>query len=205
MTAGLGTRILIATHNRGKLAEFAELLAPFGLTCVGAGDIGLAEPEETEATYVGNARIKARAAAEATGLPALADDSGIEVAALDDQPGVYTADWAIQPDGSRDFGKAMEKTWAKLEAVHAPEPRTARFRATFVLAWPNGDERVFEGAVEGRLVWPPRGAKGHGYDPMFVPDGHTMTFAEMSPGMKNSISHRAVAFGRFVDWLERTK
>lgn len=202
MTVGLGTRILIATHNRGKLAEFAELLAPFDLTCVGAADLGLSEPEETETTYVGNARIKARAAASATGLPALADDSGIEVVALDDQPGVHTADWAVQADGSRDFGKAMRKTWSMLEDLHTPEPRSARFRATFVLAWPNGEERVFEGKVEGRLVWPPRGEMGHGYDPMFIPEGHAVTFAEMPPGMKNKISHRAAAFRQFADWLQ---
>lgn len=198
-------RILIATHNAGKLAEFAALLAPLGITCIGAADLQLDEPDETEDTYLGNARIKAHAAARATGLPALADDSGIEVDALDGQPGVYTADWATQPDGRRDFGKAMEKTWALLEDKRARHPRTARFRATFVLAWPDGGEVVFEGKVEGHLVWPRRGERGHGYDPMFVPEGHDETFAEMPESLKNAISHRADAFARFSAWLEETR
>lgn len=195
-------RILIATHNAGKLAEFAALLAPLGITCVGAADLKLPEPEETESTYLGNARIKAQAAAVATGLPALADDSGIEVDALDGQPGVYTADWATQPDGRRDFRVAMERTWSLLEQKRAPHPRTARFRATFVLAWPDGREVVFEGKVEGHLVWPGRGGQGHGYDPMFVPQGHDETFAEMPESRKNAISHRADAFAKFSAWLE---
>lgn len=193
--------ILIATHNTGKLNEFAALLAPFGLTCVGAAHFNLPEPAETETTYIGNARIKAQAAAAGTGLPALADDSGIEVDALGGQPGVFTADWAVQPDGSRDFGKAMEKTWGLLQATNAPYPRTARFRATFVLAWPDGREEVFAGRVDGQLVWPRRGGRGHGYDPMFMPDGHHLTFAEMDAAVKNGISHRADAFRKFATWL----
>jgi XTP/dITP diphosphohydrolase len=196
-----GDRLLVATHNRGKLAEFSALLGPYGITAVGAGEMGLPEPAETETTYLGNARIKAFAAARATGLPALADDSGIEVAALDGAPGVHTAEWATKPDGTRDFRMAMNRTWAELEARGAPEPRRARFRATFVLAWPDGDERDFEGIVEGHLTWPPRGAEGHGYDPMFVPEGHVITFAEMPPAEKDRISHRAAAFRRLAQIL----
>lgn len=190
-----GDRLLIATHNKGKLAEFADLLAPFGITCLSAADMGLPEPEETETTFVGNARIKAHAAAKATDLPALADDSGIEVDGLGGAPGVYTADWAMTPTG-RDFGVAMTRTWAELEKLGAPYPRCARFRATMVLAWPDGHDEVFEGKVEGQVVWPIRGAEGHGYDPMFQPEGYTITFAEMDPDLKNRISHRGDAFGK---------
>lgn len=196
-----GDRLLVATHNRGKLEEFAALLAPYGITCVGAAELGLPEPAETEDTFLGNARIKAHAAAGASGLPALADDSGIEVEALDGRPGVHTADWAATPSG-RDFVQAMSRTWAELDAVSAPTPRRARFRATFVLAWPDGHEEVFEGKVDGQLVWPMRGRQGHGYDPMFQPDGHGLTFAEMDPEVKNRISHRADAFARFAAVLE---
>jgi len=199
----IGERLLIATHNRGKLDEFAALLAPLGIAVVGAGDIGLAEPAETEDTFVGNARIKAQAALAATGLPVLADDSGIEVEALGNRPGVHTADWAIRPDGSRDFRMAMERTWAELEAIAAPLPRRARFRATLVLAFPDGTEHLFEGQAPGTLTWPPRGAEGHGYDPMFIPDGQTLTFAEMSAAEKNRLSHRADALSKFIAALER--
>lgn len=192
-----GTRILIATHNAGKLDEMQQLFAPFGVAVVGAAELNLAEPEETETTFVGNARIKARAAVGATGLPALADDSGIEVEALDNAPGVFTADWAETPQG-RDFIMAMTKTHQKLETVNAPHPRRARFRATFVLAWPDGHEEVFEGKVNGTLVWPIRGKTGHGYDPMFQPDGHDLTFAEMDPAEKNRVSHRADAFAKLI-------
>jgi XTP/dITP diphosphohydrolase len=191
-------QLIVATHNTGKLAEMAALLEPFGVTVAGAGALGLPEPEETEATYLGNARIKAHAAAKATGHPCLADDSGIEVDALDGAPGVWTADWAMRPDGTRDFGMAMRRTWAELERRSAAEPRTARFRATLVLAWPDGEDAVFEGIAEGRLVWPPRGAAGHGYDPMFVPAGQDRTFAEMPEAEKNLLSHRADALRKFV-------
>ncbi|PCD76648.1 RdgB/HAM1 family non-canonical purine NTP pyrophosphatase [Pseudothioclava arenosa] len=193
--------LLVATHNAGKLEEISALLAPFGITCVGAKEKGLVEPEETENTFVGNARIKAHAAAKATGLPALADDSGIEVDCLGGAPGVYTADWAETPNG-RDFAMAMEKTWVACEQANAPEPRTARFRSTLVLAWPDGRDEVFEGKVEGQLVWPMRGAQGHGYDPMFQPEGYDITFAEMDPAKKNEISHRADAFRKLVACFE---
>ena len=192
-----GTRILIATHNAGKLDEMRQLFAPHGVMVTGAAELNLPEPEETETTFVGNARIKAHAAVAATGLPALADDSGIEVAALGNAPGVYTADWAETPNG-RDFVMAMTKTQTKLEAVNAPHPRRARFRATLVLAWPDGHDEVFEGRVNGTLVWPMRGAIGHGYDPMFQPDGYDVTFAEMNPDQKNRISHRSDAFGKLI-------
>ena len=173
------------------------MLAAFPLEVVSAGELGLPEPAETEETFVGNARIKAHAAAAASGLPALADDSGIEVDALGGQPGVHTADWAEGP-GGRDFVRAMTRTWEALETAGADEPRTARFRSTLVLAWPDGHDEVFEGSVEGRCVWPMRGSRGHGYDPMFLPDGYQATFGEMDPGQKNRISHRARAFEQFV-------
>lgn len=198
-----GGRLVAATHNAGKLAEIRELLAPYPVEVVSASELDLAEPEETEATFVGNARIKAHAAARASRLPALADDSGIEVDGLGGAPGVYTADWAALPGGGRDFVQAMRRTWAELEAAGAPEPRAARFRCTLVLAWPDGSDAVFEGAVEGRCVWPMRGRQGHGYDPMFQPDGQSngrpLTFAEMDPVEKNRISHRARAFARLVE------
>ena len=196
-----GDRLLVATHNKGKLEEIAALLAPYGITCVSAGDLGLAEPEETESTFLGNARIKAHAAVRATGLPALADDSGIEVDGLGGAPGVYTADWAMTPTG-RDFVKAMERTWRELEAANAPYPRRARFRATMVLAWPDGHDEVFEGKVDGQVVWPMRGRQGHGYDPMFQPDGYDITFAEMDADEKNRIRHRADAFAKLARCFE---
>ena len=189
--------LLIATHNAGKLDEMRELLAPFGVSVVGAAEKGLPEPEETESTFIGNARIKAHAAAKATGLPALSDDSGIEVDGLNGAPGVYTADWAETPNG-RDFMMAMSTTHDKLEAVNAPHPRTARFCSTLVLAWPDGHDEVFEGTVNGSLVWPIRGALGYGYDPMFMPNGYDITFAEMDFAAKNAISHRADAFAKLV-------
>lgn len=192
-----GDRLLVATHNAGKLEEIAALLEPFGVSVVGAGEMGLEEPEETEDTFVGNARIKAHAAAKATGLPALSDDSGIEVDALDKAPGVYTADWAETPDG-RDFVMAMTRTHKELEARNAPEPRTARFCCTLVLAWPDGHDEVFPGKIEGRVSWPMRGDQGHGYDPIFIPEGYDITFGEMDRWEKNRISHRADAFRKFV-------
>lgn len=194
-------KLLVATHNLGKLDEIRAMLAPYGIEVVSNADFGLPEPEETETTFVGNARIKAHAAVQATGLPALADDSGIEVDALGGAPGVYTADWAETPNG-RDFVLAMTKTWEVCEKIAAPLPRTARFRSTLVLAWPDGHDEVFEGKVEGQLVWPMRGVHGHGYDPMFQPEGHDITFGEMDPEEKNRISHRADAFRKFVTCFE---
>lgn len=192
-----GDRLLVATHNQGKLDEMAHLLEPFGVVVVGAAAMGLPEPAETEDSFVGNARIKAHAAARATGLPALADDSGLEIEALGGAPGVHTADWAQTPSG-RDFAMAMARARRELLASGAAEPHAARFRCTLVLAWPDGHDEVFEGAMPGRMVWPMRGACGHGYDPVFVPEGHDRTFAEMDPREKNRISHRARAVGQLV-------
>jgi XTP/dITP diphosphohydrolase len=167
-------------------------LAPFGIRVTGAADHDLPEPEETGTTFVENARIKAHAAAKATGLPALSDDSGIEIDALDGSPGVYTADWAETPNG-RDFVMAMRKTHDLLEAKGARHPRTARFCCTLVLAWPDGHDEVFPGVMEGQVVWPMRGDQGHGYDPIFQPAGYDITFGEMDRWEKNKISHRAKA------------
>ena len=188
-----GGKLLVATHNAGKLDEIRAMMAPHGIEVTSAGELGLPEPPETEDTFIGNARIKARAAMQATGLVVLADDSGITVDGLDGAPGVYTADWAETPDG-RDFMQAMTRTWAALDARGVPEPRRAQFRATLLLMWPDGHEEIFEGIAPGCLVWPPRGPHGHGYDPIFVPEGHDRTFAEMAPDEKNAISHRADAF-----------
>ena len=190
-------KLVIATHNKGKLEEIADLLSDYQVEIVSAGSLGLAEPVETETSFVGNARIKAHAASQATGLPALADDSGITVDGLGGAPGVYTADWAETPAG-RDFGLAMERTWQELETANAPYPRRAQFRCTFVLAWPDGHDEVFEGSVSGQVVWPGRGAQGHGYDPIFLPDGYDVTFGEMDRWEKNRISHRADAFRKLI-------
>jgi len=193
-----GSKLLVATHNHGKLEEVADLLSDFKIDIVSAGQLGLPEPEETEDSFVGNARIKAHAAAQAAGLPSLADDSGLCVDALGGDPGVRTADWAEGP-GGRCFQRAMVRTWAALDAVHASYPRRAAFRCTLVLAWPDGHDEVFEGAVSGNLVWPPRGDRGHGYDPMFTPDGYDMTFGEMDRWEKNRISHRYRAFSQLSE------
>ena len=190
-------RLLVATHNAGKLEEFRQLLTPLGVQVTGAAELGLPEPAETGTTFADNARIKAQAALAATGLPALADDSGLEVDALDGAPGVYTADWAEGP-GGRDFLRAMTRVHDALQARGAPPPWTARFRCTLVLAEPGGGERLFDGVVEGELVWPVRGALGHGFDPMFVPEGGPLTFAEMTTDAKNAISHRARALAAFL-------
>lgn len=192
-----GNQLVIATHNAGKLREIAALLAPFGVTVSSAADHGLAEPEETEDTFAGNARIKAHFAAQATGLPALSDDSGITVAALGGAPGVYTADWAETPNG-RDFEMAMTRVWDLLEAADAPAPRLAAFNCTLCLAWPDGHDEIFEGRVDGQVVWPMRGVNGFGFDPVFLPDGETETFGEMDPIKKHEMSHRATAFALMV-------
>jgi XTP/dITP diphosphohydrolase len=193
-----GDRLLVASHNVGKLEEIARMLEKFGISVVSARDFGLPEPAETEDSFVGNARIKAHAAAGATGLPALADDSGITVDSLHGAPGVYTADWAETPTG-RDFGLAMARTWAALDAAAAPHPRLAQFRCTLVLAWPDGHDEVFEGVMAGQVVWPIRGTNGFGFDPMFQPDGYTVTCGEMDRWEKNEISHRADAFRKLVE------
>lgn len=192
-----GSELVIATHNDGKLAEFIAIFAEHDVKLTSAKALNLPSPEETENTFIGNAKIKAHDAAQASGLPALADDSGIVVDGLDGAPGVYTADWAETAHG-RDFEMAMRRTWDALEACNAGYPRTARFCSTLVLAWPDGHDEVFEGVVEGQVVWPMRGVQGHGYDPMFQPEGHDKTFAEMPESTKNAISHRARAFEKLI-------
>ncbi|MCB2102697.1 MAG: RdgB/HAM1 family non-canonical purine NTP pyrophosphatase [Rhodobacterales bacterium] len=192
-----GDRLVIATHNAGKLREIDDLLAPFGVTVVSAGELGLPEPVEDGLTFAANAEIKARAAAEASGLPALADDSGLAVHALGGQPGIYSARWA---GTGKDFGLAMEKVHT---ALGDATDRSAHFACALTLAWPgpagrDGDLETFEGTVHGTLVWPPRGDRGFGYDPMFVPDGHAVTFGEMNPADKHAMSHRADAFRKLV-------
>lgn len=192
-----GDKILVATHNAGKLQEITEILAPHGVSVVGAAEMNLPEPEETEDTFVGNARIKAHAAAQATGLPALSDDSGITIDALDGAPGVYTADWAETGSG-RDFMIAMTRANDEITAKGPDAPRSAQFRCTLVLAWPDGHDEVFEGVMPGNLVWPIRGEHGFGYDPMFMPDGYDITCAEMEKEEKNRISHRGRAVQAFL-------
>jgi len=189
-----GGRLVIATHNPGKLREIADLLAPFETDVVSAASLGLPEPEETGATFVANAILKAQAAIESAESAALADDSGLAVAALGGAPGIYSARWA---GPGKDFGVAMAKVEQDLTACGVPDRRAA-FICALALAWPDGTQVTFEGRVEGRLVWPPRGTKGFGYDPMFVPQGHEITFGEMEPAAKHAISHRADAFNKLV-------
>ena len=190
-------KLVVASHNAGKVREIGDLMRPFRVETVSAGDLGLPEPEETEPTFEGNARLKARAAAQASGLPALADDSGLAVAALGGDPGIYSARWAETAKG-RDFGHAMQTVWQKLEALGAPDPRRAAFHCALTLAWPDGHDETFLGTCAGRLVWPPRGDQGFGYDPMFVPEGFEITFGEMDPAKKHAMSHRADAFRQLV-------
>ena len=194
MSRRLEGTFVVATHNKGKLREIEELVAPFGLNAVSAASLGLPEPEEDGTTFIANALIKARAAAFEAKLPALADDSGICVAALDGAPGIYSARWA-GPD--KDFGFAMRKVEEALAAKQAAD-RRAFFVACLTLAWPDGHCETFRGEVHGQVVWPPRGDKGFGYDPMFVPEGHAITFGEMEPSRKHAMSHRARAFADLV-------
>lgn len=198
MTSRLpGRELLVATHNRGKLEEIAALLDPHGVALRSNADFGLPEPEETGTTFAENATFKAEAALARTGLPSLADDSGLEIDALGGRPGVHTADWA-ETQAGRDFALAMTRAHDTLLASGAPEPWRARFRCTLVLALPDGSRDVFEGRIEGRIVWPMRGDRGHGYDPIFRPDGHDQTFGEMDRWEKNRLSHRADALAKFV-------
>lgn len=191
-----GSRLVVASHNPGKVWEINQLIQPYGFDAISAGDLGLSEPEETEPTFEGNARLKALAATTGSGLPALADDSGLEVDALGGAPGIYSARWA-GPD--RDFNVAMQKVAEEITARHgwsAPGPR-ANFISVLCLAWPDGENHVFEGKVFGHLVWPGRGTNGFGYDPMFVADGETLTFGEMEPKRKYELSHRTRSFEIF--------
>jgi XTP/dITP diphosphohydrolase len=193
MARFVGKDLVLATHNAGKVIELRGLFEPLGIRLISAGELGLPEPAETESTFVGNARIKAHSAAKGSGLPALADDSGITIDGLGGAPGVYTADWAETPQG-RNFDIAMERCWRELETVGAPFPRFAQFRCTLVLAQPDGSDQVFEGVAPGQVVWPGRGSLGHGFDPIFQPDGYAVTFGEMDRFEKNRLSHRGRAF-----------
>lgn len=187
-----GGRLVIASHNEGKVREIRALLAPFGADVVSAGALGLPEPEETEQTFIGNALLKAHAAAKAAGLPALADDSGLAVTALGGDPGIYSARWA---GPGKDFTVAMRRVE---DGLAGKSDRSGKFVCALALAWPDGHAETVEGTIGGELVWPPRGEHGFGYDPVFVPTGHDVTFGEMDPGAKHEISHRADAFRQLV-------
>ena len=198
---GVPERLLVATHNEGKREEIEALLASLGITVESAAARGLAVPEETGTTFAENACLKARAAVEATGDAALADDSGLSVEALGGAPGVYTADWAETPQG-RDFDRAMSRVHDELIHARAPEPWRAAFICTLALVLPGDQSAIFEGRIDGQIVWPKRGTKGHGYDPIFQPDGYDQTFAEMDRWEKNRISHRGRAFAKLLRFLE---
>lgn len=200
-----GDRLVLASHNAGKLREFQELFEPFGLEIVSAGELDLPEPDETGTTFAENARIKAHAAASASGMLALSDDSGLCVDALGGKPGVYTANWA---GPNKDFTHGMKRVEDALQAANAttPSQRRGSFNATLCLAHPDGRDWLFEGKVDGTLVWPPRGDIGFGFDPVFMPDGYDITFGQMPSAMKHSwapgemgLSHRARAFAKFVE------
>jgi XTP/dITP diphosphohydrolase len=194
--------LVIATHNAGKLKEISALLEPHGLNCLSAGSLGLPEPAETGTTFVQNALLKAHASAEASGIVALADDSGLSVEALGGRPGVYTADWAerqwFEGDAGRDWFMAMGKVEGMLQERGPDVSRAAAFHCVLALAWPDGESAVYEGRAPGSLTWPPRGKLGFGYDPVFVPEGMERSFAELEPEEKHRISHRADAFAKLV-------
>lgn len=194
--------LVIATHNEGKLKEISALLEPHGMKCLSAGSLGLPEPPETGTTFVENALIKARAAAEASGIVALADDSGLSVDALEGRPGVYTADWAerqwFEGDAGRDWYMAMGKVEGMLQAIGPETKRDCAFHCVLAIAWPDGEFAAYEGRAPGTLTWPPRGTMGFGYDPVFVPVGRKETFAELDPAEKHAISHRADAFAKLT-------
>ena len=199
MNRRIGDKLVIATHNAGKLREISALLEPFGIACTGAAELDLPEVEETGVTFVDNAELKARSAADLTGLPALADDSGLCVEALGGMPGVFSARWAEAREGGRDFSLAMQRVWEQVEACGPRVSRDAHFVCALAIAWPDdGQTELFEGRVDGTLVWPPRGDKGFGYDPMFQAEGHEQTFGEIDPDEKHAISHRARAFRKLV-------
>lgn len=201
--------LIVASHNAGKIREIRDLIGPLGFSAKSAADLNFIEPDETGTTFEENATIKALASAQASGLPALSDDSGLVVDALGGDPGVYTANWAETADGTRDFAMAMHKVETALQEVGAATPaaRSARFVSVLCLAWPDGHVELFRGEVEGTVVWPPRGSQGFGYDPIFQPVGHERTFGEMSadekhgwkPGDADALSHRARAFKVFAE------
>jgi XTP/dITP diphosphohydrolase len=195
----IGERLVIATHNPGKLREITALMQPLGIACVGAKELDLPEPEEIGNSFADNADLKAREAADLSGLPALSDDSGLCVDALHGRPGIFSARWAEDEQGKRDWLRAMERVWAEAQATEPDAPPAAHFACSLAIAWPNdGQAETFDGRVDGILVWPPRGDKGFGYDPMFVPVGHDRTFGELDPELKHRISHRADAFRKLV-------
>jgi len=199
----IGDKLVIATHNPGKLREIAELVGPLGITCVSAKDLDLPEPEEIGNTFVDNADLKAREAADLSGLPALADDSGLCVDALQGSPGIFSARWAEDEQGNRDWMRAMERVWSEVEAAGPDAGHDAHFACALAIAWPNdGQVENFEGRVDGTLTWPPRGTNGFGYDPIFIANGREVTFGEMDPAEKHSISHRADAFRKLVKALK---
>ena len=203
-------RLVIASHNEGKVREIRDLLGPYGIEPVSAAELDLPEPEETGVTFMDNADLKARAAADLSGLPALADDSGLCVEALGDRPGIFSARWALvdphvdpaadpgRVEGERDFGRAMRRVQHELEALGPEASRAAHFVCALAVVWPDGHSEWFEGRVDGSLVWPPRGDNGFGYDPIFVAAGRDVTFGEMDPAEKHAISHRADAFRKLV-------
>lgn len=201
-------KLVIASHNEGKVREIRDLLFPYGIEPVSAASLDLPEPEETGTTFVANAELKAMQAADLSGLPALADDSGLCVEALGGDPGIFSARWGLpdpaiaglepEPGEGRDFDRAMRRVNARLDALPEGTSRAAHFVCALALAWPDGHVEWFEGRVDGTLIWPPRGDKGFGYDPMFVPDGHDRSFGEMDPAAKHAMSHRADAFARMV-------
>jgi len=193
------TRLVVASHNQGKVREIRELLTPLGIETISAAELNLPEPEETETTFAGNARLKALAAAKASGIAALSDDSGLDVDALDGAPGIYAARWAELPKsegGGRDFDMAMWHVHDQMQQKGGP--KTARFICALCLAFPDGENRVYEGTVDGEIIWPPRGDKGFGYDPIFQAIGDKQTFAEIDPAAKHAKSHRADAFAKFL-------
>jgi XTP/dITP diphosphohydrolase len=191
-------RLVIASHNKGKLREIGELLAPYGIETVSAAAMDVPEPEETGTSFVANAELKARFSADLTGLPALADDSGLCVEALGGEPGIFSARWAELADGSRDFADGMRRVHDRLVEKGADAGRDAHFVCALSIAWPDGHVESFEGRVDGIIIWPPRGQNGFGYDPIFQPLGHDVSFGEMDPGAKHAMSHRADAFARLV-------
>lgn len=198
------TKLVVASHNEGKVREIRDLLAPFGVEAVSASELGLDEPVETGATFAQNAELKARAAASASGLPALSDDSGLSVDALGGAPGIYSARWGELPEGGRDFNYAMARVYEDMLRVGGMDEgaNTARFICALSLALPNGEISTYEGRVEGQIVWPPRGIKGFGYDPIFRMLGDSQTFAQIEPADKHNKSHRADAFAKFIqDWF----